>query len=75
MRPRLHGTVVLGPYELAQAPDALAALPTTHTRGKLAIRVPRRRNAAAPSKPERAASSLGSRAGERKRAEFDAGSQ
>jgi NADPH2:quinone reductase len=26
-------------YELAQAPDALAALPTTHTRGKLAIRV------------------------------------
>jgi NADPH2:quinone reductase len=27
-------------YELAQAPDALAALPTTHTRGKLAIRVP-----------------------------------
>jgi hypothetical protein len=38
-----HGSmerVVLGPYELAQAPDALAALPTTHTRGKLAIRVP-----------------------------------
>jgi hypothetical protein len=32
--------VVLGPYELAQAPDALAALPTTHTRGTLAIRVP-----------------------------------
>jgi NADPH:quinone reductase len=27
-------------YELAQAPNALAALPTTHTRGKLAIRVP-----------------------------------
>lgn len=27
-------------HELAQAPDALAALPTTHTRGKLAIRVP-----------------------------------
>ena len=26
-------------YELAEAPDALAALPTTHTRGKLAIRV------------------------------------
>ena len=26
-------------HELAQAPDALAALPTTHTRGKLAIRV------------------------------------
>jgi NADPH:quinone reductase len=27
-------------HELAQAPDALAALPTTHTRGKVAIRVP-----------------------------------
>jgi NADPH:quinone reductase-like Zn-dependent oxidoreductase len=27
-------------HELAQATDALAALPTTHTRGKLAIRVP-----------------------------------
>jgi NADPH:quinone reductase-like Zn-dependent oxidoreductase len=27
-------------YELAQAPEALAALPTAHTRGKLAIRVP-----------------------------------
>ena len=26
-------------YELAQAPDALSALPTTHTRGKLAIHV------------------------------------
>ncbi len=26
-------------YELAQAPDALTALPTTHTQGKLAIRV------------------------------------
>ena len=26
-------------YELAQAPDALSALPTSHTRGKLAIRV------------------------------------
>ena len=26
-------------HELAQAPDALAALPTTHTRGKLAIRI------------------------------------
>jgi NADPH2:quinone reductase len=26
-------------YELAQAPDALAALATTHTRGKLAIRI------------------------------------
>jgi NADPH:quinone reductase-like Zn-dependent oxidoreductase len=27
-------------HELAQAPDALAALPTTHTLGKVAIRVP-----------------------------------
>src|SRR5829696_7197670 len=27
-------------YDLAEAPDALAALPTTHTRGKVAIRVP-----------------------------------
>jgi len=27
-------------YELDQAPEALAARPTTHTRGKLAIRVP-----------------------------------
>src|SRR5215204_5899684 len=27
-------------HELAQAPDALAALPTTHMRGKVAIRVP-----------------------------------
>lgn len=27
-------------YELAQAPDALAALPANHTRGKLALRVP-----------------------------------
>jgi NADPH:quinone reductase len=26
-------------YELAQAPDALGALATTHTRGKLAIRI------------------------------------
>jgi NADPH:quinone reductase-like Zn-dependent oxidoreductase len=26
-------------YELAQAPDALAALGTTHTRGKVAIRI------------------------------------
>ena len=26
-------------YELAQAPDALTALATTHTRGKLAIRI------------------------------------
>jgi Zinc-binding dehydrogenase len=26
-------------YELAQAPDALAALATTHTQGKLAIRI------------------------------------
>jgi NADPH2:quinone reductase len=26
-------------YELEQAPDALAALPTTHTRGKLAVRI------------------------------------
>ena len=26
-------------YELEQAPDALVALPATHTRGKLAIRV------------------------------------
>jgi NADPH:quinone reductase-like Zn-dependent oxidoreductase len=26
-------------YELAQAPDALTALATTHTQGKLAIRV------------------------------------
>jgi NADPH:quinone reductase len=27
-------------YELAQGPDALAALATTHTRGKLALRIP-----------------------------------
>jgi NADPH:quinone reductase len=33
---RLH---VQATYELAQAPDALTALPTTHTQGKLAIRV------------------------------------
>ena len=26
-------------YELAQAPDALAALATTHTKGKLAVRI------------------------------------
>jgi NADPH:quinone reductase-like Zn-dependent oxidoreductase len=26
-------------HELPQAPDALAALPTTHTQGKLAIRI------------------------------------
>jgi NADPH:quinone reductase-like Zn-dependent oxidoreductase len=26
-------------YDLAQAPDALTALTTTHTKGKLAIRV------------------------------------
>jgi NADPH:quinone reductase len=34
---RMH---VQATYELAQAPDALTALPTTHTKGKLAIRVP-----------------------------------
>ena len=34
LRVPIHAT-----YELAQAPDALAAVPTTHTRGKLAIRV------------------------------------
>jgi NADPH:quinone reductase len=33
---RLH---IQDTYELAQAPDALTALATTHTRGKLAIRV------------------------------------
>ena len=33
---RVH---VQSSYELAQAPEALAALPTTHTRGKLAVRV------------------------------------
>jgi NADPH:quinone reductase len=33
---RVH---VQATYELAQAPDALTALPTTHTQGKLAIRV------------------------------------
>ena len=33
---RVH---VQSSYELAQAADALAALPTTHTRGKLAVRV------------------------------------
>jgi NADPH:quinone reductase len=33
---RMH---VQATYELAQAPDALTALPTTHTQGKLAIRV------------------------------------
>jgi NADPH:quinone reductase len=33
---RVH---VQAAYELAQAPDALTALPTTHTQGKLAIRV------------------------------------
>jgi NADPH:quinone reductase-like Zn-dependent oxidoreductase len=27
-------------YDLAPAPDALTALPTTHTQGKLAIRIP-----------------------------------
>jgi NADPH:quinone reductase len=35
LRVRIQAT-----YDLAQAPDALAALPTTHTRGKLAIRIP-----------------------------------
>jgi NADPH:quinone reductase len=34
LRVHVHAT-----YELAQAPDALTALPTTHTQGKLAIRV------------------------------------
>ena len=33
---RVH---VQSTYELAQAPEALAALPTTHTKGKLAVRV------------------------------------
>jgi len=33
---RVH---VQATYELAQAPDALTALPTSHTQGKLAIRV------------------------------------
>jgi NADPH:quinone reductase-like Zn-dependent oxidoreductase len=34
LRVPLHAT-----YELAQAPDALTALATTHTQGKLAIRI------------------------------------
>jgi NADPH:quinone reductase-like Zn-dependent oxidoreductase len=34
LRVPVHAT-----YELAQAPDALNALSTTHTQGKLAIRV------------------------------------
>jgi NADPH:quinone reductase len=33
---RVH---VQATYELAEAPDALTALPSTHTQGKLAIRV------------------------------------
>jgi NADPH2:quinone reductase len=33
---RVH---VQATYELAQAPDALSALATTHTQGKLAIRI------------------------------------
>ena len=35
LRVPIHAT-----HELAQAADALTALPTTHTRGKLAIRLP-----------------------------------
>jgi len=34
LRVHIHAT-----YELAQAPDALSALGTTHTRGKLAIHI------------------------------------
>jgi NADPH2:quinone reductase len=33
---RVH---VQATYDLAQAPDGLTALPTTHTQGKLAVRV------------------------------------